>query len=1751
MTNKSLLTYFIALFAMCSYFTMNAQCDPDLDPPSIVCPPDQTLAIGPGTCDTSLYWDVTATDLCSDTILGFNSSLVYANWSKLPSATGFTEFATDSVQIVGGGFPGGNRDLCYTFVCGGTFTFDWIARKTGILGFVGDHVFLGINGNFTQLTPNGPGVYATGTEEVTVEAGDVVCFRVASNGFAPPTTASIKNLFFTNLQLTQTVGPISASAVGINDGGFLSPGTHVVTYEAKDCDGNISTCSFNVVVEDALPVITCPANITIDLDTADCSRVFCYEVTATDNCIDMTVDLPGFQFIGIHNGNSYFISPPGLANHLHWLDANSMATALGGHLVTIEDADENTFLMNRIQFALGLGDNQYWIGLRYTPIISAFKWITGEPLTYANWGFGQPGIIDGTFVWFWDLIGGTWWDSPSLFNRRYIIEFEQGLKIRQIAGVPSGNPFPYGQTTNTFQVEDAFGQTATCSFTVDVVGSNSMACKNVNISLDAACQALITPRTVLTGFYNCYDLFEVTLSHYGHAVPNPVTKDYLGKTLEAKVTDITTGNSCWSYITIEDKLAPTIICEHDTMSCYRFENLVTPGTVEDCSIYSVRLLDELTEKLDCDEDYIKRIKRTWITEDLSNKLTDTCIQEILIERFNFDSLYFPPSDTTIYCQDLYKKDAVGHPHPYVTGVPTYGFWRDTIWPTTDFLCNVATDYVDTDLGEIRCVRKIMRNWRVREWWCNQEITRNWTQFIQIKDTVGPRIIHGVYDFHATTGHKSCHADVTLPAIEAVDDCHQLLSVDVVYPGGILKNQNGGRVLLPVGYDTIIYRLYDNCYNLSTDTLIVTVKDNTEPVAICDRRTVVSLNQNGTVWVPADVFDDGSFDECHLHHFEVRRMDDNSCGTTGPDDWGPEVGFCCEDVGTERMVAFKAIDFSGNESVCMVLVEVQDKDLPSIVCPPDITIDCRFPIDLNHLEVFGRVVTSQAARNPIIIDPTYYHVIDGHPQDGLALDNCNPNVTEEPDFSNMDQCGQGYILRWFYVTDRQGNRVRCHQTITIVNHNPFDETSIVWPLDLDTSGICDVNLLDPVLLSAPYNRPTYSDDVCSLVGVSYKDHPFTQTVPGDPCFKIFRVWKVIDWCHKDAYGDFMIFSDTQVIRVVNLIDPIITKTCRDTTICTYDVECRPIAVSLSIAATDDCTRTAELLFRYKVDLNSDGTIDIDKASIGDPVASGTWPLGRHTIKWEVEDRCGNTAKCQSQLNLINCKTPTAYCHRDISVGLVAMDLDGNGIPDTKMVQVWASDIDAGSSHSCGYPVTLSFSRDTADKSRTYTCDSLGLRNVELWVTDINGNTSVCKTRIIVWDNPMNAPACPNTLTTGIDGLITTETGSKVQSVEVAAESTTTQSTMTNFDGIYDFGAIASGADYMINPKRNDDWVNGVTTADIVKIQKHILGIEVFTSPYKMIAADVNNSKTITARDISEIRKMILGVTNSVPNNTSWKFVDQLYQFKNIDETLEENYPQNYQITNLNSKMNINFYGIKIGDVNESAKTRGVSSNGTTRSDKSLVLQADNVLMNKDEIHDVVIRSSNIQEFAGMQFTIQFNPELIEITEIKGNEFIGLRLENFNLHKLQNGLISLSWNGQVSNNDELFTLKVKANSSINLADGIFIGSSLTPALSVGVDDQEYPVNLNFIGASTKEFVLLQNEPNPWKSNTAIGMYLPHAGEVRMTIHDVHGKVLYMSEKEMTKGYQEWTIEKSILNTSGVYYYQVDFENHTQTKKMIVIE
>ena len=99
-----------------------------------------------------------------------------------------------------------------------------------------------------------------------------------------------------------------------------------------------------------------------------------------------------------------------------------------------------------------------------------------------------------------------------------------------------------------------------------------------------------------------------------------------------------------------------------------------------------------------------------------------------------------------------------------------------------------------------------------------------------------------------------------------------------------------------------------------------------------------------------------------------------------------------------------------------------------------------------------------------------------------------------------------------------------------------------------------------------------------------------------------------------------------------------------------------------------------------------------------------------------------------------------------------------------------------------------------------------------------------------------------------------------------------------EGNYSFIDLAEGEAYDLVPAKNDDALNGITTADIVVIQKHILGLSKFNTPLKYIAADVNNSKSITAADIVELRKLILGVTNTFKNEQkSWRFINKKFEF----------------------------------------------------------------------------------------------------------------------------------------------------------------------------------------------------------------------------------------------------------------------------------
>ncbi|NUO01248.1 MAG: hypothetical protein HUU01_11595 [Saprospiraceae bacterium] len=196
-----------------------------------------------------------------------------------------------------------------------------------------------------------------------------------------------------------------------------------------------------------------------------------------------------------------------------------------------------------------------------------------------------------------------------------------------------------------------------------------------------------------------------------------------------------------------------------------------------------------------------------------------------------------------------------------------------------------------------------------------------------------------------------------------------------------------------------------------------------------------------------------------------------------------------------------------------------------------------------------------------------------------------------------------------------------------------------------------------------------------------------------------------------------------------------------------------------------------------------------------------------------------------------------------------------------------------------------------------------------------NYAWCETYVLITDTPF-CECGGNGIT--LNGFIETETGQGVKNVQATLTGDANATTTSDTSGYYEFnnlqpGSYALGLDRDVFPK------NGVTTLDILLISKHLLGIEPLGSPYKMIAADVNNDKKVTTLDLVHLRRLILGVDAEFVANTSWRFVPAAYDFPVPTNPWAEVFSDIPDLGNLEEDTQFDFIAIKIGDVNGSANT----------------------------------------------------------------------------------------------------------------------------------------------------------------------------------------------------------------------------------------
>ncbi|NNE15047.1 MAG: hypothetical protein HKN51_08725 [Saprospiraceae bacterium] len=127
-------------------------------------------------------------------------------------------------------------------------------------------------------------------------------------------------------------------------------------------------------------------------------------------------------------------------------------------------------------------------------------------------------------------------------------------------------------------------------------------------------------------------------------------------------------------------------------------------------------------------------------------------------------------------------------------------------------------------------------------------------------------------------------------------------------------------------------------------------------------------------------------------------------------------------------------------------------------------------------------------------------------------------------------------------------------------------------------------------------------------------------------------------------------------------------------------------------------------------------------------------------------------------------------------------------------------------------------------------------------------------------------------------------------------------------------ISNDSSFKLSLRGNDNYLDGVSTLDMVISQRHILGISPLGSSCKLIAADVNNDGRVSALDLLIMRKLILNIITSIPNNTAWKFINENTLNPNISDLNDKDLDFKKSEFPLQS---LDIIAIKTGDVNNSA------------------------------------------------------------------------------------------------------------------------------------------------------------------------------------------------------------------------------------------
>lgn len=845
------------------------------------------------------------------------------------------------------------------------------------------------------------------------------------------------------------------------------PGISFVVITGIDAAGNSSVCVTQIEVADIeLPVITCPADITVDEDPFICSYTVSgtdFDATVSENCLLLAPAANDFNLSTTLDGETFTIG----TTTITWgVSDESFNYANCFFSVTVQDAtppDVSPVPVPMIDF-------ESVIDVTVAPgaCSRTVSWYRPSILTHFAFDCSAfVSITENTTVSI-NCPGLDCQNDPLFFQNSGVTPFPYDANDFFHQTTPVTADFPVGTTVITYEFADIYGNITPVTVTVNVVEPELP---------NAVCVSGITPvqidqlgvATVPVGLINGGSSDNCGISSMEVFPPTFDCTSVGTQNVTLTVTD-NAGNTddCVASVFVNDLLSPTIGCPPAFVVNAGPACTATVPSLVFTKTASVPPLPKQMEFWD------NAFDPCGLTADyqvnggavVSLGLVDNINSTVNLSGLNFAAgtntvtlrLTDRANNLTACTFTVRVEDATG---PVTANCPanitkpanlggciTTATWTPPVWTDN---CSAVTSLGNThNPGAVFFFGPNVVSYTVRDASGNVSVC---SFTVNVTDTQLP-----VARCKNATATLNGMGSATLQAADldngSSDNCF-FSFVSGPY------NFNCGQVGTP---QTVTLTVSDAGGNTSTCTSVVTVTDAQAPVALCNL-VPASLTLSPTDCVPPS--DPGVVS---LAAVAVGNSTDNCPGNVQYQisvDGGAFVSnftFNCSHTGT-RTVTLRASDSAGS-STCNAAINIRDLSAPCFTVPANITLNC--------------------SSNPGLLAPTN----TGAPTS--VYDNCDamPTVTYSDTYlPSPPECpNHKYITRTWTVADHATppNSTVQTQSIEVLDNNPPVWT-IATSFSLNTTGptVCTV----PSPIPAVVAGTNVSDECGGLKPITYKiDYP---------------------------------------------------------------------------------------------------------------------------------------------------------------------------------------------------------------------------------------------------------------------------------------------------------------------------------------------------------------------------------------------------------------------------------------------------------------------------------------------------------------------------------------------------------------------------------------------------------------------------------------------------------------------------------------